>query len=94
VPLTAETSAVLREYPYAPGSPNHNPSAPLFPAIRLTGSRAEVPVTNEHLDWLNPLRHTTFYARVFAPALPGHGRLTRVTHRLPALRSTRSGTRT
>lgn len=28
-------------------------------------------MTNEHLDWLNPLRHTTFYARVFAPALAG-----------------------
>jgi integrase len=40
VPLTAATTALLRDYlaghPHGPGSPNPNPTAPLFPAMTLT----------------------------------------------------------
>jgi integrase len=65
VPLTAATTAVLRDYlkrhPRAA-----DPLAPLFPAIRLTGSRKADQV---ELDWAQPLRHTTFYAFVFKPAV-------------------------
>jgi integrase len=68
VPLTVDTTALLTDY-LAEHPRRTDPSAPLFPAIRLTGVRAGVPVTPAHLDWQNPLRHTTFYGRVFAPAL-------------------------
>lgn len=40
VPLAAETTELLRDYlaehPLGPSSPNPNPSAPLFPGMRLT----------------------------------------------------------
>jgi integrase len=81
VPLTAATMdllrAYLRDHPRAA-----DPTAPLWPAIRLgpNGSRlgthkaaARLPVADVEarlvLDWGSPLRHTTFYQRVFQPAV-------------------------
>ncbi len=61
--------------------------APLFPAIELGGAKAGVGHDADllavaevearlTLDWALPLRHTTFYGRVFKPAVLRARRLT------------------
>jgi integrase len=85
VPLTPATTAMLRAYlrEHPRGA---DPTAPLWPAIRLGrgGSRvgthdsaARLPVADVEarlvLDWAQPLRHTTFYQRVFLPAVARAG---------------------
>ena len=68
VPITANTTAILRDY-LAEHPNRSNPAAPLWPAIRLTGRRQGA-ITP---DWAQPLRHTTFYRCVFRPAVARAG---------------------
>jgi integrase len=56
VPLTAETTDLLRGY--LAEHPNaSNPTAPLFPGMPSAGCSDP--------DWSTPLRHGTFYQTVF-----------------------------
>jgi len=85
VPLPAATTKLLRDYlkqhPHA-----NNPLAPLFPAIGLGGKSAGVGADADGLavaevearlvlDWVNPLTHSTFYDRIYKPALTRARRL-------------------
>jgi integrase len=54
VPLTAATTELLRDYLTVHPRAS-DPTAPLFPGLGL--------------DWANPLRHGTFYQKVFKPAV-------------------------
>ncbi|GLB83501.1 site-specific integrase [Mycobacterium kiyosense] len=85
VPLPADATAMLGDY-LADHPHRKNPTAPLFPALRLGGAEAGVGADADTLsvaevearlvlDWTQPLRHTTFYARVFRPAVARARRL-------------------
>jgi len=67
VPLTASTTALVRDY-LAAHPRSDDPSAPLIPALR-PGSTPAGP----DLDWAQPLRHTVFYPLVFKPAVERAG---------------------
>lgn len=67
VPLTAATTALLRDY-LAEHPRAHEPEAPLFPGITAHTPRLV-------LDWAEPLRHLTFYRAVFRPAVARARRL-------------------
>ena len=60
VPLTPDTTALLADY-LAVHPRAAEPSAPLFPGMPSAG--------HPNGDWLNPLRHGTFYQKVFKPAV-------------------------
>ena len=95
VPLTAETTGLLRDYlaehPYGPTAAACKPTAPLFPDLRLTPPQTAdlaALATQEAearlvLDWAEPLRHLTFYRTVFRPAV---ARARRQPARRPASR--------
>ena len=67
VPLTAATTALLRDY-LADHPRGGEPTAPLFPAMAWLGPRKRSADT-PNVDWLNPLRHSNFYQSVFKPAV-------------------------
>jgi integrase len=69
VPLTAATTAILRDYlAEHPRRADGNGTAPLFPGLKARGpiARSE---NQRSLVWASPLRHVTFYQTIYKPAV-------------------------